>query len=201
MLPKTTWTVIWRGTRLRQCRHRRRRRQTAPSAAFKVIRINRRRHPNQRLKVRVPVADVAFILPTTLTLSSNSLFFFVDDCNRSETTPTSNSSSFLNDSTCHDDDDVDPPAIVIYLVEPVSIGSEDNDLNRLACLALLRCYNNVLSVIPEHIRSNVSVQVGTCFVYSILSNVCPSKFSNSCGSKTLIEILSVRWIYSEKIIA
>lgn len=94
----------------------------------------------------------------------------VDDCNRSETTPTSNSSSFLNDSTCHDDDDVDPPAIVIYLVEPVSIGSEDNDLNRLACLALLRCYNNVLSVIPEHIRSNITVQVRSLdiFIFSFM---------------------------------
>lgn len=83
----------------------------------------------------------------------------LDECSRNESTPTSNCSSFLNDSTCHDDDDIDPPAIVIYLVEPISVGSDDSELHRLACLALLRCYNNILSVIPEQIRSNISVQV------------------------------------------
>ncbi|XP_065211027.1 mediator of RNA polymerase II transcription subunit 13 isoform X3 [Planococcus citri] len=82
-----------------------------------------------------------------------------DECSRNESTPTSNSSSFLNDSTSHDDDDVDPPAIVIYLVEPVSVSSDDSDTHRLACLALLRCYNNVLSVLPEQIRSNITVQI------------------------------------------
>jgi hypothetical protein len=59
----------------------------------------------------------------------------------------------------HDDDDAEPPALVVYLVDPFTIGSDSTDLQRLSCLSLLRCFTTVLSAIPESIRNNISVQV------------------------------------------
>ena len=60
-----------------------------------------------------------------------------------------------------DDDEHQPPSIVIYLVEPFTMGSDNSDLQRLACLALLKCFQSVLSAIPDHIRTNINVQVCT----------------------------------------
>lgn len=73
--------------------------------------------------------------------------------------------SSVGDSN-HDDDDVEPPAVVIYLVDPFTIGSDSADLQRLSCLSLLRCFTTVLTAVPESIRNNISVQVYCilCFV-------------------------------------
>ncbi|KAK6638178.1 hypothetical protein RUM44_008606 [Polyplax serrata] len=59
----------------------------------------------------------------------------------------------------HDEDDSDPPTVVIYLVEPFTLGSDNVDLQRLSLLALLRCFTAVLSSVPENIRSNINVQI------------------------------------------
>ncbi|PSN30681.1 hypothetical protein C0J52_20854 [Blattella germanica] len=58
----------------------------------------------------------------------------------------------------HDDDDSEPPAVVVYLVDPFTMGSDNTDLQRLACLGLLRCFTTVLASVPESIRNNISVQ-------------------------------------------
>lgn len=63
--------------------------------------------------------------------------------------------------TSHDDDEREAPSVIVYLVEPVSMGSDQPELQRLACLALLRCYQSLLSALPESMRSNVSVQVSS----------------------------------------
>lgn len=72
-----------------------------------------------------------------------------------DTSPISN----VSDAVQHDDDDQEVPSVVVYLVEPFSLGSDQPELQRLACLALLRCYQSVLSAVPENIRNNISVQV------------------------------------------
>lgn len=59
----------------------------------------------------------------------------------------------------HEEDEVLPPSLIIYLVEPFTTGSDNPDLERLACLALLRCFCAVLAGIPESVRNNISVQV------------------------------------------
>lgn len=59
----------------------------------------------------------------------------------------------------HDDDNTEPPAIVLYLVEPFTLGNDSSDLQRLACLGLLRCFNTVLAALPDHIRANVTLQI------------------------------------------
>lgn len=56
-------------------------------------------------------------------------------------------------------DDVNPPCIVIYVIDPFSIGYDSQDVQRLACLALLRCYSNILNSIPESVRSNINFQI------------------------------------------
>lgn len=58
-----------------------------------------------------------------------------------------------------DDEEREPPAIVIYLVDPFSFGSEVEDTDRLACLGLLRCYVDILNSVPEHIRAHLHVQI------------------------------------------
>nr|XP_018902480.1 PREDICTED: mediator of RNA polymerase II transcription subunit 13 isoform X2 [Bemisia tabaci] len=74
------------------------------------------------------------------------------------------SSQELNHDTSSDEEG-DPPAIVIYLVEPFTIGADSNhngtsaDVQRLACLGLLRCFNTVLASLPENINTNISLQI------------------------------------------
>lgn len=59
----------------------------------------------------------------------------------------------------HDDEAEEPPALVVYLVDPFTIGSDSPDLQRLACLGLLRCFASVHSAVPETVRNNISVQL------------------------------------------
>lgn len=59
----------------------------------------------------------------------------------------------------HEEDTSEPPAIVVYLVDPFTMGSDDADLQRLACLGLLRCFTAVLAALPDNIRNNISVQL------------------------------------------
>ncbi|XP_022903442.1 mediator of RNA polymerase II transcription subunit 13 isoform X2 [Onthophagus taurus] len=59
----------------------------------------------------------------------------------------------------HDDEESETPAIVIYLVDPFSMGTDQPEFQRIACLALLRCFQSVLNSVPENIRSNISVQI------------------------------------------
>lgn len=56
-------------------------------------------------------------------------------------------------------DDVNPPCIMIYIVEPFTCGNDSPELQRLACLSLLRCYSSILNSVPESIRANISFQV------------------------------------------
>ncbi|XP_043272113.1 mediator of RNA polymerase II transcription subunit 13 isoform X3 [Venturia canescens] len=59
-----------------------------------------------------------------------------------------------------DEEEVEPPAIVVYMVEPFSLGgAEDPDRRRLAILALLRAYSAAVNSMPENIRSNINVQL------------------------------------------
>lgn len=73
--------------------------------------------------------------------------------------PLSSGQSSGGSDSSHDEDDQEPPALVVYLVDPFTIGSDSTDLQRLACLGLLRCFTTVLSAVPESIRNNISVQV------------------------------------------
>ncbi|KAJ1530725.1 hypothetical protein ONE63_005583 [Megalurothrips usitatus] len=63
------------------------------------------------------------------------------------------------DTSHIDDEEREPPAIVIYLVEPFTVGSESSDVERLACIGLLKCFSSVVQEMPENLRNNMAVQV------------------------------------------
>lgn len=70
--------------------------------------------------------------------------------------------------TSNDDDDREAPSVVVYLVEPFSLGSDQPDMQRLAVLALLRCFQGVLTAVPENIRNNITVQVRVFLILNYL---------------------------------
>lgn len=81
--------------------------------------------------------------------------------NTGNTTPTSQTATIHTNTTSGpDEEEIEPPAIVVYLVEPFSLGGpEDADRRRLAILALLRAYSTAVNSMPENLRSNINVQV------------------------------------------
>lgn len=68
----------------------------------------------------------------------------------------------------HDDDEREAPSVVVYLVDPFSMGTDQPELQRIACISLLRCYQSGLAALPENIRSNISVQVRESTSHALL---------------------------------
>ena len=60
-----------------------------------------------------------------------------------------------------DDRVPEPPAIVIYIVDPFSFGpsSEHLDASRLTTLGLLRCFTQMIPNISDTLKNNISVQM------------------------------------------
>lgn len=83
----------------------------------------------------------------------------VNDDSQRETSTNSTANIITDPLSGLDDSDKDPPSIVIYVVEPFTYGSDSPELQRLACLALLRCYSNILNTVPESIRSSINFQI------------------------------------------
>lgn len=82
--------------------------------------------------------------------------------NTTPTSQTANSTTPITTTTGPDEEEIEPPAIVVYFVEPFSLGgTEDPDRRRLAILALLRAYSSAINSMPENMRSNIHVQVIT----------------------------------------
>ncbi|EFN73674.1 Mediator of RNA polymerase II transcription subunit 13, partial [Camponotus floridanus] len=80
--------------------------------------------------------------------------------NTTPTSQTTNSTTPITTTTGPDEEEIEPPAIVVYFVEPFSLGgTEDPDRRRLAILALLRAYSSAINSMPENMRSNIHVQI------------------------------------------
>jgi len=80
--------------------------------------------------------------------------------NTTPTTQTTSNTTPITTTTGPDEEEIEPPAIVVYFVEPFSLGgTEDPDRRRLAILALLRAYSSAINSMPENMRSNIHVQV------------------------------------------
>lgn len=45
------------------------------------------------------------------------------------------------------------------------MGSDQPEMQRLACISLLRCFQSVIAALPDNIRSNISVQVSDFIVF------------------------------------
>ncbi|RWS17807.1 Mediator of RNA polymerase II transcription subunit 13-like protein [Dinothrombium tinctorium] len=81
-----------------------------------------------------------------------------------ESGDSSNNAASNNQQTSQEafEQDEDPnkqPAIVIYIVEPFTFGSMDEEMYRLSCLGLLRCYNYILKHVPEHLQNSINLQL------------------------------------------
>lgn len=87
----------------------------------------------------------------------------------------------------HEDDEREVPSVIIYLVEPFTLGSDQPELQRVACLALLRCYQSILSAIPDNVKNNISVQVNKIYDISVCFLTCWNFsdyiFGKHCGIK------------------
>lgn len=55
-------------------------------------------------------------------------------------------------------DDSDPPAIVIYMVDPFSFGEDNCDMLRLCNIGLLRCFSQILPNIRTPLKNNLFLQ-------------------------------------------
>ncbi|ODN04072.1 Mediator of RNA polymerase II transcription subunit 13 [Orchesella cincta] len=58
-----------------------------------------------------------------------------------------------------DDDERDPPALVVYFIEPCGFRSDNDDLHRMVSLGLLRCFASMVNGLPELIKNNITLQV------------------------------------------
>ena len=67
----------------------------------------------------------------------------------------------------------EPPAVVIYMIDPFSYGVDNMELQRLSSMAMIRCFSDIMhdTRIPDNIRQSVYLQtVSLETVYSIAGN-------------------------------
>lgn len=55
-----------------------------------------------------------------------------------------------------------PPSIVVYIVDPFTYNTEDDSSSssNVWALGLLRCYLEMINILPQNIKNAISVQVG-----------------------------------------
>lgn len=56
-------------------------------------------------------------------------------------------------------EDINPSAIVLYVVNPFTFASDSFELERLALIALLRCYAELLKLVPDSVRAQMNIQI------------------------------------------
>ncbi|XP_016984496.2 mediator of RNA polymerase II transcription subunit 13 isoform X1 [Drosophila rhopaloa] len=56
-------------------------------------------------------------------------------------------------------EDINPSAIVLYVVNPFTFASDSCELERLALIALLRCYAELLKAVPDSVRAQMNIQI------------------------------------------
>ena len=52
-----------------------------------------------------------------------------------------------------------PPAVVVYMIDPFSLGVDNCDMLRLSSLGLLRCFNQILPHLSDLVRNNIYLQL------------------------------------------
>lgn len=69
----------------------------------------------------------------------------------------------LSHDTLDSSDGADCPALVVYIIDPFTYGKEWDELSRLAMVGLLRCYQQMIAHLPEHLCNNIMLQVSIVF--------------------------------------
>ncbi|XP_078599270.1 mediator of RNA polymerase II transcription subunit 13-like [Branchiostoma floridae x Branchiostoma japonicum] len=58
------------------------------------------------------------------------------------------------------DEEAQPLAVVVYIVDPFSMGPENGHLTDVYALGLLKCYTEILQAdLPDNVRNNISLQI------------------------------------------
>ena len=77
-----------------------------------------------------------------------------------------------------------PPAVVVYMIDPFSLGVDNCDMLRLSSLGLLRCFNQILPHLSDLVRNNIYLQLVPLDAVFQLSQVkMPIKSQKSSGSQ------------------
>ncbi len=93
--------------------------------------------------------------PKSMNASSGGGKYDADEINGKE-----NANFGCSDTGNEDNGEGDTPAVVIYMVDPFSLGSEENpDLLRLSCLGLLRSFSQMLPHLSDLLRHNIYLQL------------------------------------------
>ncbi|XP_015784141.1 mediator of RNA polymerase II transcription subunit 13 isoform X2 [Tetranychus urticae] len=82
-----------------------------------------------------------------------------DEMNEGASQGSGYTASHLQDTSELDDDPNKQPVIVIYIVEPFTFANMDEEVYRLSCLGLLRCYAQMLNFLPEHLHNSINLQL------------------------------------------
>ena len=95
----------------------------------------------------------------------------------------------------------EPPAIVIYMVDPFSFGVDNPELLRLSSLALMRCFNNILqdTRLPgDTLRQSLYLQVThrTVLYFCVLTGYLLTLFCGLSLFKTVLQTISLDCVYS-----
>jgi len=92
------------------------------------------------------------------------------------------SSKESSDPLQGDDSVTEPPAIVIYMIDPFSFGVDNPELMRLSSLALMRCFNNMVQdarLPSDSLRQSIYLQtISLESIYSISGEVQRGLFSH-----------------------
>ena len=109
-----------------------------------------------------------------------SLFLIIWFCRNVTVTPITSLTGDTHDSRLPthseiegDPDAADRPAYMVYMVDPFSYASDADDLRRLAMLGLLRCFNEMLKTLPNHVHENIHLQVGVNISFTVLPELYP----------------------------
>ena len=70
-----------------------------------------------------------------------------------------------------------PPAVVVYMIDPFSLGVDNCDMLRLSSLGLLRCFNQILPHLSDLVRNNIYLQLVPLDAVFQLSQVRKSKIN------------------------
>ena len=84
-----------------------------------------------------------------------------DDTLGKENINNSGDGSGSSSSSSDNDRNSEPPAIVIYLVDPFSFGpaSDNCDTMRMTTLGLIRCFSQMLPNLSDSLKNNISLQL------------------------------------------
>ena len=92
--------------------------------------------------------------------------------------------------------DSDCPFIVLYIIDPFSFGVEGNEASRLAMIGILRCYQEMLKVLPEDLQNRIHLQAS--FIVKCYSWFPGTGEYVALPSKIMMRLIYRNWLLRRK---